>query len=37
MMAQLLSEMVPAAWIRTCDLSLTRGLLCLLSYAGEIG
>lgn len=28
-------KLVPAAWNRTCDLSLTGALLYLLSYAGE--
>lgn len=27
-------NLVPAAWDRTYDLTLTGGLLCLLSYAG---
>ena len=27
--------LVPPAWIRTRDLSLTGGMLCLLSYGGE--
>ena len=30
------TELVPSAWIRTCDLSFTKALLYQLSYDGEI-